>query len=365
MTGMPTFGFNLKAKLKQIVGAAKAASTVDNDRRRTECPESKTEHSPKVKRPISVKGKAQAALARRKGGNKIPSAKIQPSSIISELPYQPANVTPSGIAASVNTVKGNGLGNPGVPTVSYTGKSFTEKSGKAGSGTTVINCGTRSVTYKEKATKAKYIPKAEYAREDEYIPAEEPASAITTKQEREAKRATVRNAIVNKQVGKHMQDLKKTAKPITQKKRKLKKKTIAEKAPVVTKKQRKAAASIIAANKRAKAKKAMDVYVKPAPTGKVIPDPFKLQHLRLEREAELKACQEANLARRGAAKVRSDGAASLALVETAHRKEKREWFNKEVRTTVGTLDDSVKNKKGVALAMARKKYRKTFLSEVA
>ena len=333
MTGMPRFSFDMKAKLKQLFGAAKAASTVEEiePRRRTECPVSKLDTQPKVKRPISVKGMEQASLARRTGGNKNPSAKVQPSSPISELPYQPVNATPSGLVASASTRKGNGLGNHGE---SYT---------------------------KYQATKAKY------SKVDHEVPLayqmqyEQPASVIITKQEREAKSVSVRNAIVNKQVGKHMQALKKVVKPITIKKRKSKKSAVAHMAPVITKKQRKATASNLAANKRANAKSAMDKHVELVTKSAAIEaDPFKLKHLRLEREAELRVCQQANLARRGATKVRQDGAAAAALVETTRRKEKREWFKKAQHTALGKLDASVKNKKVVSLSMARTLYSETF-----
>ena len=185
-------------KLRQYIseklkGVWPAAPVVDTERR-AECPltvdDTQKERAPRVRVKktcaIGVHTVEQAA-PRRTGGAKLASLKVQPTGIISPVPYPKWKLDEEGeIIPSVCTRKGNGLGNRKM-SVTYSGGTHTEKDGK------VIGFGTRQVVYKEEATKAKYIAKAHKPRKNYEV--EQVATVIVTPDERAKHLLAVKQAI--------------------------------------------------------------------------------------------------------------------------------------------------------------------------
>lgn len=348
MTGMPSLGFDLKAKLKQILGNPKAPSAeVEETQRRTVCPDhsrrtlkNQRKAEKKNRTRTTAKGISAQASPRRQGGAKQSpmTYKLQPKSIISDLPYQPSNVTPAGVLDSVRTAKGNGLGNKGLSYYEYN------------------YC---------QAPKAKHVTQGEYPPRQNYVHPEVP-TAYTLPEERAAEKVAIQGKIEAAKVEHDIRVLNNQPTPMSYGITKLRKKTkapVAEKVPVLTKKQRKKAASL----KAAAARKAKSVkrHVKVVPKGIVVDDPFKLKHLALEREAELKQRQLDKLKRRERAADHHDELAQARLAETVRRKVKRKWIAEAIKAEYNKPGPKQTSKVTV-LANARKRYRaEVELREVA
>lgn len=175
----------VRAFVKEKLGGIWPTAPQVVEERRTECPIIEDTHVAKVPRVRKIKTcsigvhTVEQKPCRRAGGPKAPSTKLQPTGIISPVPYPKWKTDSAGNRMpSVCTRKGNGLGNKG--------KSFT----------------------KYQATKAKYIPKSEYSRKDEYVRVEQPASVVMTPDERVTHAVTVAEAIkataVNKAIKKEL-----------------------------------------------------------------------------------------------------------------------------------------------------------------
>lgn len=207
----------VRAFVKEKLGGIWPTAPRVVEERRTECPIIEDTHVAKVPRVRKIKTcsigvhTVKQQPCRNTGGQKTPSTKLQPTGIISPVPYPKWKTDSAGDRMpSVCTRKGNGLGNPGVPTIEYEGGTHKLKNPPQSNnvGKKVIGYGKRLVTYKEKATKAEYIPQSEYSRKDEYVRVEQPASVVMTADERVTHSVAVAAAIkataVNKAIKKEL-----------------------------------------------------------------------------------------------------------------------------------------------------------------
>jgi hypothetical protein len=180
------------------------------EERRTECPTNDT-RQPRLKKgktkAIGLHTVAQVA-ARRSGGPKAPSLKVQPTRIISRVPYPKWKTDADGtIIPSVCTRKGNGLGNLGVPFIEYSGGVHPLKNPPQGKvGKKVIGFGKRKVTYAEELPKSEYVAKVHVPRKDYEV--EEAAPVIVTPAQRAANKAAaalvIRSNAVDKEIQKEL-----------------------------------------------------------------------------------------------------------------------------------------------------------------